>query len=286
MVVNPRALVPPPPHVPAPFGLFSVLTFRSLVGADGAPIRIQNGVEWESASCEVGQFLQAEHCPPNGSLVRPRYPRSAGGIGEASSFTVYGSFKCSPVGFDPAAAQAKATENLLIKEEFQVSKHFGYGSTDNVPNLRADAIDLIPGATVAPAHALGALEQNTANKYGSVGTLYMMVDMASRMLANQMLHTVGKRLLTGLGTPVVAGPLVFGGAPASDATGTRPDSWIYASPALFGYRSEIFTDIKSVDLFDHGTNEMQAVADRTYVIGYDPCPGAVAAVHVDVDVLC
>jgi hypothetical protein len=48
---------------------------------------------------------------------------------------------------------------------------------------------------------------------------------------------------------------------------------IVGSPALFGYRSEVFnSSARPGDLLDRAQNNLYAVAERTYVIGFDPCP--------------
>src|SRR5699024_3125298 len=67
------------------------------------------------------------------------------------------------------------------------------------------------------------------------------------------------RLETRLGTPVVAG------------TGYAGDT-VIGSPRVFGYRSEVFTSSNNAgDLLDRSTNDLYAVAERRYVLGFDPC---------------
>jgi hypothetical protein len=49
-------------------------------------------------------------------------------------------------------------------------------------------------------------------------------------------------------------------------------SWAYASPALAGYRSEVFDSSATPgDLMDRQTNVLYAIAERSYILGYDPC---------------
>ena len=70
----------------------------------------------------------------------------------------------------------------------------------------------------------------------------------------------GRLYTRGLDTPVVAGA-------------GYPDDAIVGSPALFGYRGDIFTSSnRPGDLLDREDNTLYAIAEREYVIGFDPCP--------------
>lgn len=58
--------------------------------------------------------------------------------------------------------------------------------------------------------------------------------------------------------------------------------FIAASPALFGYRSDVFMPSDGQgDLLDRNTNTLFGIAERNYLLGYDPC--GVAFVEIDLD---
>ena len=48
---------------------------------------------------------------------------------------------------------------------------------------------------------------------------------------------------------------------------------------MFGYRSEVFTpSATGGDLFDPRRNDLYAVAERTYLLGFDTCGVAAATI--------
>lgn len=212
---------------------------------------------------------------------------NSGDLGLADPFTVYGHFNCSPVGFSPEMAQDRATQHLIAGEEARVEQAFWTGDLLNDPNLAESANDVTPnppGTAISASAALAVLEDFIAVGYGSLGVIHMTRGVAALLLADRKLVATGARLTTGLGTPVVAGA----GYPGTSKTGADPgvgEAWAYATPALFGYRSEVFTSSnRSGDLLDRGTNDLYAIAERTYLLGFDPMDGlAVGAVLLDLE---
>jgi hypothetical protein len=86
-----------------------------------------------------------------------------------------------------------------------------------------------------------------------------------------LIVTNGSVARTVLGTPVVAGGGYPGTSPAGVAASTG-EAWAYATPALLGYRSAIFyPSSRSGDLLDRGVNDLYGVAERSYLVGWDPC---------------
>jgi hypothetical protein len=204
-----------------------------------------------------------------------------GDDGAASPFTVYGHFSCQPAGWSFSVAQDKATEHLLAREEQRVEQAFWTGDLGNTPALEDPAtIKLAGGTAMSPAAALSLLEDFVGSEYGSLGVIHMTRGTAVVLLAADLLISAGGRLTTALGTPVAAGAGYPGSGPAGEPSGNG-QVWMYASPAVFGYRSEPFTSSNNPgDLFDRGVNNLMAVAERTYLLGFDPC--GVAAVLVDI----
>jgi hypothetical protein len=135
-----------------------------------------------------------------------------------------------------------------------------------------------PGTATDLSTGIGLLENWIASQYGSLGVIHMTRGAALVGLGAYVLDVTGGRLMTRLGTPVAAGA----GYPGTSPTGATPaagTSWLFASPAVFGYRSEVFTSSSQHgDLFDRAKNNLYAVAERTYTLGFDPC--GVAAVLV------
>jgi hypothetical protein len=196
-------------------------------------------------------------------------PPSVSG-GHASAFTVYGYWSCSPVGFTPEQAQQRATEHLLAYEEARVERALWTGDLDNEPSLKG-APDLLSGGSLPIVQALAVLEDHLAAHYGSLGVIHLTRGAALQGLAEDALHVAGGRLLTALDTPVVAGAGYPGTGPNGEPTGGG-FSWAYVTPSLMAYRSDVFTSSnRPGDLLDRATNDMYAVAERQYLLGFDPC---------------
>ena len=145
------------------------------------------------------------------------------------------------------------------------------------PGGAANGFQILDGAIDEALVVLAALEGWLGSVYGSLGVIHADREAASLL---PDVEKTGARLLTKLGTPVSAG----GGYPGTAPTPLdqpAPDRvegerWLYASPALFGYRGSVFTD----SALDRAKNDHYAVATRLYVVGHDPC--GVAAVRMTI----
>lgn len=256
----PAPVVTGAPRIPLPFGLLSVLS-----AAEDSTDRWQvGGVTWETLSCDLIDGFGAPECDPEGNPITglPRLLENSGGTdGVATTFSVYGSWNCSPISNSQADASARAREQLLAREEARVEQAFWTGDLGNVPNLSgangyAAPIDLGSGSL---ENALALVEAGLGRQYGSLGVIHMSRYTAS--LLKNRLESRGGRMYTRLGTPVVVG------------AGYPDVPQIIGTGALFGYRSEI-QDVsnRDYDLLNRGTNDLTALAERDYLIGFDPCP--------------
>lgn len=277
----PPANVEGAPRVPLPFGLLSVLTPRP--EGDG---KWQNGARWEALTCDPASGIGEPDCEPGAggetqaTGLPKAFPSDSNLIDDATAFTVYGSFECSPVGWSPEQAEERARLHLLAREEARVEQALWTGDLGNTPNL-TPATDITDGTAASPVLALALLEKWIAEEYGSVGVIHANRSAASTLVSNGLIRVEGSRLVTLLGTPVVAGAGYPGSDPDGDAF-VYGYPWLRATPALFGYRSDVFTGSnREGDNFDRSQNNMRAVAERTYLIGFDQCAG-VATVRMAV----
>lgn len=250
------------PRVSLPFGLFSTLTLREASDPHWA-----NGIEWEAMTCDPASGIDDPDCETEIN----KFFRESGVTGEATPFIVYGSAKCgTPGGRALQDSEAEAIAHLLAREEAQAEAQVWQ-------RLALEATDVNTGGALSPLSALAALEDWLGQVYGSLGVISSSRGVAT--LWSQYLTTSGSRLLTKVGTPVAAG----GGFPGSSPAGAAPTAgefWAFASPALFGYRGQVFTSSdRPGDLLDRGKNDLYAVAERNYIVGFDPC--GVGAVRVD-----
>jgi hypothetical protein len=221
------------------------------------------GVTWSNVTCDPAGGRGGPECDPEDVVGLPKEFTGERTLGEATPFVVYGHDTCSLTGSSFAESQEYANAHLLAREEARAEQALWNGDLGNTPNF--NGANGYPAPTVLgttfddPVLALAAVEQAIAEGYGSQGVIHMSRALAT-VLAKYLEKRGGRLYTRALDTPVVAGS----GYPLGQIVG---------SPALFGYRGDIFTSSNAEgDLFDRQTNTMYAVAEREYVIGFDPCP--------------
>jgi hypothetical protein len=254
--ITPLSTVAAPARTPLAFGLGSVVAWRT---GD----RWESGVQWSGPTCDPAGGRGGPNCDTDLVIGLPKVLDSGPTIGEADPFVVYGNDTCSLFGSSVEDSQSRANAHLTSREEQRAEQAFWTGDLGNVPNL--SGANGYPAPTSAGIHdlagdALAAVEQALSKNYGSQGVIHISPRTAV-LLGKKHLESRGGRLYTiPLGTPVVVG------------SGYPDEESIIGTPALFGYRSDIFTSSnRPGDLLNRGTNEMTAIAERSYLIGFDPC---------------
>lgn len=269
--IAPPATVDPPARESLPFGLFSVLSFR-----DGD--RWESGVQFESGTCEPVDLIGPVQCDPEQTQGIPKnLVSNAGEVGQALPFTVNGHYSCSIASTSAEEMNRLAREHLTSKEEAGAERALWTGAVGNTPSLaNPDAVVLGGGSAASLTEGIGLLEQFVAENYGSIGVIHVTRATALALVSKSLAIVRDNRLFTALGTPIVAGS----GYPGTGPDGAAPASgaWAYASPALLGYRSEIFSATENGLAYDTLNNDATALAERTYLLGFDPC--GVAAVQI------
>lgn len=263
----PATLVAAPPRTPLPHGLFSTVTFRA-----GGDTRWYAGVQFEQAPARLLAGVAAGgYCTdPAGVEGLPvGHPARECDLGEATAFTVVAGQKSSAAGGgNPRAAM----ESLLASREERAVEHALWtGVLGNTPNLR-DA-DVLAGAAVSAVAGVGLLEEWLATEYGAQGIIHMPRMVAASGPAG--IKPSGQTLRTVLGTPVAAGSGYDGTGPdGTPATGTA--RWVYATPAITGYRS----DVTVTEMFDRGSNDLIVHAERDYLLMFDNSAAAAALIDL------
>lgn len=268
MSYAPAPVVDPIDRLPLPFGLLSVLTPRP-----SSDVHVYNGVQWEPLGCAPASGIGDPQCDPDDTVGLPKNFMGGGGVADATPFTVYGSYECSPAGHTLEYAQQRAVEHLLAREEARVEQAIWTGDLGN-GGFAPGADEALSGA-VSVARAVAVLEGWIRREYGSLGVIHMTPEAAIMAFSHQVIDVRANRLVTKLGTPVVAGA----GYPGTDPDGASAagHSTLYATPALLGYRSEPFPGVTPpASGLDRNHNDLFAVAERTYVVGWDPCGTAFA----------
>ncbi|MFM9656836.1 hypothetical protein [Streptomyces scabiei] len=263
-----------------PYGLWDSLQTPS---PDG--VHWQNGITWEER-CPTGDTTYDECLAVTGTGAPPEPDAKTANVDQtnrgATSFTVYARFDCSPIGLRDA--QTVAQDALTRVEQQQVEAAFWTGMAGDqpvvLPHLAADtevldgdvvlqtaASPVVTGADVA--HALGLLEQELAECYSGQGLIHVPRSALPTLSAWNLVRDDGGRLVTAAGNLVVAGSGYTGSGPdgSPPAAGT---TWIYATGAAWGYRSDVF--ISQVrDSLNRSSNTLQMLAERNYLIGFECC---------------
>lgn len=237
-------LVEAPPVVPLPFGIFSVAEPR-LTTDDHWKV----GVQWQSQACTstssgVGVCEALEPAP----LFTPTDYCS---VSQFDPFFVYAYNTDPVVGHTLEEHQANTVQRLIASEQRSAE-------TALWNQLVTASGALVNLAGFEPGVALGYLEQILAINYGGQGVIHM-----SRMTATllwEYLQVQGGKLVTKVGTPVVAGA-------GYDALTNPPDKFImYVSGPVVLYRGEV--DVRA-NAVDKANNQVSIVAQRDYVLGWD-----------------
>src|SRR3546814_6053844 len=112
MPFAPATVVDPIARTALPFGLFSAVTPRP-----AGDQRWENGVIWEPLTCGPASGIGEVDCVTQTASGLPKTFPEPGGTDDATAFTIYGSYECSPIGHSLSYAQQRATEHLLARVE-------------------------------------------------------------------------------------------------------------------------------------------------------------------------
>lgn len=260
VLMAPPSLVVGAPRIPLPYGLFSVLAPRT-----DADERWRNGITWETLTCAPAGGIGAPDCDPEDIVGLPKELDPLDALDAvATPFTVYGHHTCGPIGNSQERASSLAEQHLVAREEARVEQALWTGDLGNTPNFAGangyPAPTAVGSASLSQAwSAVALLEQWGAENYGSLGVLHMSREIATLLADDGDLRFNNGKILTPLGTPVVAG------------AGYGSEKIVF-SPALVGFRSGILTSSdRPYDLLDRQQNTLYAIAERQYVVGFDPC---------------
>lgn len=236
-------LVEAPPVVPLPYGIFSVAEPR-LTTDDHWKL----GVKWQSQACGTTKITTGPCIEPErGSLI----PDDLCSVSQYDPFTVYTYNNDAVIGHTLAEHQANAVQRLVATEQRSVEEYLW-------SSLVANSVSTTDLTAYSPGVVLGYLEQVLAENYGGQGVIHMS-RLASTFLW-EYLQVQGGRLVTKLGTPVVAG------AGYDNLVAPIDEFTMFASGPVVIYRGDVDTRENAVD---KAINEVSIIAQRDYVLGWD-----------------
>jgi hypothetical protein len=290
--VDRREYVAAPAFTPRPYGLLTSL--NDVVRTPTAP-HWQMGVTWESLCGDASTTY--DDCivvtgSGTGQPVPPSPAKADTGLDlvkrGATAFTVFAEIDCSAPGFWDRAADVVG-DGLLRTEQEQVERALwtgvAGGQTAVFPHLAANAtvfdesniqlqtaaVSVSGTATYDVVEGLGRLEAMLASCYGGQGVIHAPTALASSFASMMLVTQQGNKLVTNLGNTVVFGAGYPGTSPSAPLDPSPAASqWMYATGAMFIYRSRA-TIIPIRSSLDRGENTVKAIAERTYVIGWDCC---------------
>lgn len=244
----PSIEVAAPQAVPYPFGLLAVPP--AAVPAGG---RWEAGVWWRSTACNL---VGVTYNPCNVETPVPEKPVNVVcGITEGSAFTVFARSDESTGGGSLADKYSAARSVLLAGEQYAAETALW------------DLIDLASSATVPVVGvsdaervvtAIATAEAEAAQLYSGTPVLHMNRYWATKAVAAYAARVEGGRLVSALGSRIVAG----GGYNVAAYATLK----VLATGALNVLRSEVFDLGQHVD---RAVNSVSAVVERMYVIGWD-----------------
>lgn len=262
-----------PVYVPNPtpqtlrYGLFTVAT---------GPLDLPNhggdaGVTWLAASC--GEALGFEvHCVVDSTTDKGPFTDSLD-IPTGAPFVVTAGFECGPVGISLAERNQLVLQKLIATEQAAVEKIFSEGTFGIAPSLSGAtpaATDVGPATNIT--EAFSQLEENFYNTYGYPGVIHLPHSASAPAENARIMSMQGRIWRTAAGTSVSIGnysglsPATPGDPPPAGST------WIYITPPVTIWRASdpFISPIEGA--LDRTTNEVTMIAEREYVLAFDPCP--------------
>lgn len=271
MAVAPAIYVAAPTITPARYGLVSA---ADLV-VETNPHFI-NGIEFEQNPCGPAK-LAANDC-----VTEPGDPRTVDdgipGV-ESGPITVYNGFTCRAVGVDEAEMLDRARKALTGGEWSAVEKAvWSQGDPLRLMNDgTGDGVEtevLTPTAAVSLVKGIGLLEEHLYEQYNGVGVIHAPRSVAPFAADRRQIDVEGGRKTTVLGTR-----WSFGNYPNTDVDGVAAavdTAWLVATGAVAVRRSEVKQRPTNLaEAMDRRTNEIFAIAERTYVVSWECVQAAV-----------
>jgi hypothetical protein len=235
--------------------------FSKFAPIEDSSIRWENGVTWEDvARTPLGTIGQYQK--PGAVKGLPKVLDKPKGVTVESMepLTVYATFRTTPLDHSPEEAVAIAAQRLAQYEEYAVENALWGGVGGAGPALTR-VQEWANNSGAQPAEGAWNAAEKYAHTPGVAPTFHISRRLGS-MLAGRQYIKVDPQ--SGEAYTIMGTPVVFG-----DGYDDTPPIIASTGPVLI-YRGDVFTSTNAGGGFDKGTNDLTAVAERQYVIAFNP----------------
>uniref|UniRef100_A0AAU8B0D9 Capsid protein n=1 Tax=Dulem virus 38 TaxID=3145756 RepID=A0AAU8B0D9_9CAUD len=245
--------------------------FSQFAPIEDSSIRWENGVTWEDVA-RAGVGVISQYQKPGTVKGLPKTLDNPKGttIESLEPLTVYATFRTTPLDHSPEEAVAIAAQRLAQYEEYAVEDALWLGVNKTGPALTKVQEWANNSGAQAAESAWNAAE-NYAHTPGVAPVFHMSRRLGGLLAARQYLDVLPDGTArTRLGTPVVLGDGYVDKPPIIASTGP-----------IQIYRGDVFTSTLGAGGFDKGQNDLTAVAERQYVLAFNPDDAYFVKVNTD-----
>lgn len=235
--------------------------FSKFSPIEDSSIRWENGVTWEDVErADIGTIGQYQK--PGTVKGLPKVLDKPKGLAVESMepITVYATFRTTPLDHTPEEAVAIAAQRLAQYEEYAIESALWNGVDGQGPAL-IRAQEWANNSGAQPAEGAWNAAEKFAHTPGVAPTFHISRRLGSLLAARQYINVDPK---TGDAYTIMGTPVVFG-----DGYPDTPPIIASTGPILI-YRGDVFTSTNGAGGFDKGQNDLTAVAERQYVVAFNP----------------
>ena len=235
--------------------------FSKFAPIEDSSIRWENGVTWEDVErADIGTIGQYQK--PGTVKGLPKVLDKPEGVAVESMepITVYATFRTTPLDHTPEEAVTIAAQRLAQYEEYAIESALWNGVGGQGPAL-IRAQEWANNSGAQPAEGAWNAAEKFAHTPGVAPTFHISRRLGSLLAARQYINVDPK---TGDAYTIMGTPVVFG-----DGYPDTPPIIASTGPILI-YRGDVFTSTSGAGGFNKGTNDLTAVAERQYVVAFNP----------------
>ena len=235
--------------------------FSRFAPIEDSSIRWENGVTWEDvARTPIGTIGQYQKPGTVAGLPKVLDKPKGLTVESMEPLTVYATFRTTPLDHSPEEAVAIAAQRLAQYEEYAVENALWSG-VGGAGAALTKVQEWANSAGAQPAEGAWSAAEKYAHTPGVAPTFHISQRLGSMLAGRQYIKVDPQsgEAYTRMGTPVVFG----------DGYDDTPPIIASTGPILI-YRGDVFTSTNGAGGFDKGTNDLTAVAERQYVIAFNP----------------